>query len=136
MAEVEVNRIVASLAFESQGFARGIDASTRKWAEAASRIGSTGQRAGGFIERTFKGIGDQIGAAQRRLVSFQGVFAGVGAGLGVREIVNAKIELQSLQAQLKAATGSAQDAADAEAFLREEGDRLGQSFLTLARGYV
>src|SRR3972149_4023288 len=107
MAEVEVNRIVASLAFESQGFARGIDASTRKWAEAASRIGSTGQRAGG--------IGDQIGAAQRRLVSFQGVFAGVGAGLGVREIVNAKIELQSLQAQLKAATGSAQDAADAEA---------------------
>lgn len=67
--------------------------------------------------------------------SLRGLFVGIIGTIGVREIVNATVKLDSLTTSMNALAGSQEAGAAQMKFLRQETNRLGQDFMTTAEAY-
>ena len=62
--------------------------------------------------------------------------AGVGVAQFVRQVIEAGVALEGWESRLRAATGSAEEAADELQFLRNESERLGLNFAATADAYT
>lgn len=67
--------------------------------------------------------------------NLRNLFVGVIGTIGVSEIVQATVKMDSLRTSMNALAGSDIGGAEQIEFLRKETDRLGQSFLTTANAY-
>lgn len=83
----------------------------------------------GKTKRSFKSLG-------RAAFSLKSAFAGIGAGLAVRDIVKTAVEFEALENKMKAATGSAEASAAGMEFVRAEAERLGIDLLAAGDGFA
>lgn len=67
--------------------------------------------------------------------NLRNLFVGVIGTIGVREIVNATVKMDSLRTSMNALAGSEVGGLEQIEFLRKETNRLGQDFLTTADAY-
>ena len=67
--------------------------------------------------------------------SLRNMFVGVIGNIGVKEIVDASVKLDSLKTSFAALAGSDAGGAEQLKYLREETQRLGQDFVTAAEAY-
>ncbi len=82
----------------------------------------------GRVQKSFGGLKETV-------FSLKGALAGIGAGLVVRSLFSAGVEVQRLNRSLEAITGSSRAAAEELSWLRATSDKLGQEFYSVADSY-
>jgi len=121
--------------------ARDADKATRS----LNNMGTAAGRAG----RKVKGYEDKAERAQRKTKTFSTAImrtraafgalgiavSGLTLGALARQIERATTQLNNIEATLRVATGSAEDAANSMAFLRDESERLGLFLPAVAKQY-
>ena len=92
-----------------------------------------------FDDAGFKKLDHSTASASRATSilsnNLRNLFVGVIGTIGVSEIVQATVKMDSLRTSMNALAGSDVGGAEQIEFLRKETDRLGQSFLTTANAY-
>lgn len=106
-----------------------IKALTAGFSEARTRIQSfTGQS-----NREISSLQASVAGVRNAVIAMGGAWAAFRIGQG---IVNAGMQMQALENRMLAATGSAQVAADAMAFVRAEAERLGLDVRATGDGFA
>ena len=92
-----------------------------------------------FDDAGFKKLDRSTSMAEKATLklsnSLKGLFVGIIGNIGVREIVDATVKMDSLRTSMNALAGSKVGGAEQIKFLREETNRLGQDFITTANAY-
>ncbi|EWY36403.1 hypothetical protein N825_27035 [Skermanella stibiiresistens SB22] len=88
------------------------------------------------VTRAVGGLSDGFKRLESAVLSVQGVLAGLGAGLVVRDIAQTGMAFESLEKGLEVATDSAIQGRAEFARLKAETDRLGLSTLDAGKDYV
>jgi tape measure domain-containing protein len=80
-------------------------------------------------------VGRDVDGIGNSFADLKGIIATVGIGLMVRDIVQARAELDKMTSALNVSTGNKLQGADSLRFIREEADRLGLSLQTSATDF-
>jgi len=81
-------------------------------------------------------LNTSMNTAQNSANKLQKALAGIGLGLGIREIVNTTASMEGLQNQLNFASGSAEQGARDFNYLRETSQKMGLDLLSATQGFV
>lgn len=140
-AETEIKRVRDELGrFISQGKsakiplgvdATGFDSAFQKIQRGLGSIGSGAGQARAAVGQ----LTSAFSKLESSVLSVQGILAGLGAGVVVRDIVQTGMAFQGLEKSLEVATNSAIQAKAEMARLREETDRLGLNTLETGKTY-
>jgi tape measure domain-containing protein len=93
----------------------------------------------GFSKKSQGAVGrfrSTMGAAGRAVFSFQGALAAAGLVGFTKNIIDAQIELQRMEARMLGAVGSTEVAAEALRFASSEADRLGLRVQDVTNGFA
>lgn len=114
----DLARLVVTLEAQTAKYQKGLDSANRKLDRFEKRQGKALDR----VKRGFSSLGQAVAA--------------FGAGLAIREVARAGVMFEGFDAALKAATGSAEGAADAMSFVRSESQRLGIDLASSAQAFT
>lgn len=96
--------------------------------------------AAGSVQKFTGGAQRELSSLQASLMSLRTAVFAVGGAWAAwsagRQIVDAGVQMQALENRMRAAVGSAEIAASAMQYLREESERLGLRFSTTAEGFA
>lgn len=81
-------------------------------------------------------LNTSMNTAQNSANKLQKALAGIGLGLGIREIVNTTASMEGLKNQLNFASGSAEQGARDFNYLRETSQKMGLDLLSATQGFV
>lgn len=87
------------------------------------------------VKEGLGGVEKGVGAASRALPTFKSALAALGVGALLNELKNTAIQLERINTVFRAGTGDSQRAAAELSFVREQANRLGLEYTSLAENY-